>query len=102
MPGNIEFSEVKELVDKIQGDRQMTKDEMLSALTDDRAIAEAAGLAGDYANARSSDVQAHEHVSEIAEAAYDRVAAGEFDDRFTKPEVSTPSRSRNDDMEMEM
>jgi len=98
---DIEFSEVKELVDKIQGDREMTKDEMLSALTDNRTVADAAGLAGDYANASPTEARAHEHASAIAENAYDRVAAGEFDDRFTKPEIST-SRSRKDDMEMEM
>ena len=103
MPGNIEFAaEVEELVDKIQGGREMTKDEMLAALVDDQAVAEAAGLTGDYANASPADARAHEKASEIAENAYHQVQADEFDDRFIKPEIPTPTRSRNDDMEMEM
>ena len=103
MPGNIEIAvTAEELVEKIQGDREMTRDEMLAALCDDRAIAQAAGLSGNYADAR--DAKAHEQVSEIAEDAYNRVTAGEFDDHFAQPapEISATTISRNDDMEIEM
>ena len=74
----------------------MSKDEMLAALTNDQKIANALDLSGDYANASPADARVHEMASEIAENAYNRVAAGEFDDRFAKPapEIST--------MEMEM
>ena len=102
MPGNIEVATAEELVDKIQGGREMTKEEMLAALVDDQAVAEAAGLAGDYAGASSEDARAHERASAIAEDAYNRVQSGEFDDRLKNPEISTPTRSKNDDMEMEM
>lgn len=104
MPGNIEVvtrDDVEELVSKIQGDREMTRGEMLDALVDDRAIAEAAGLSDGYSHASPADARAHERVSEIAEQAYNRVAAGEFDTHFTQPKPEI-SRSKNDDMEMEM
>ncbi|WP_163098678.1 hypothetical protein GL267_008650 [Acidithiobacillus ferrianus] len=98
MPGNIRTA--AELVDKIQDGKEMTKEEMLSSLADDQKISQAFGLQGDYAQASPVDAKEHERASEIAENAYDRVQAGEFDDRFKNPEIQT--KSRNDDMEMEM
>ena len=102
MPGNIRTAE--ELVDKIQAQegRQMTREEMLAALVDNQKIAKALDLVGSYQDVSPEAARAHESASEIAEEAYNRVTAGEMDDRFSKPEIPTLTRSRNDDMEMEM